>query len=69
MARIGSIVAPIINSIGDIKGYSRFPFLIFGISGIVGASVAIVLPETLNKGLPENINEAIDLNYSGIRYF
>jgi MFS transporter, OCT family, solute carrier family 22 (organic cation transporter), member 4/5 len=67
MARIGSIIAPLINSLGDKNGYERLPFLIFGIAGVFGAIVALILPETLNKRLPENINESIEFNSSGMK--
>lgn len=58
MARIGAIVAPIIIGIGDKSGSKDLPFLVFGISGILGSVTAVILPETLNRALPQNIDEA-----------
>jgi hypothetical protein len=49
---------------GDIYS-AHLPFLIFGISGIIGSATAIVLPETLNRPLPENIKEAEKANRFG----
>jgi len=38
------------------------PFTVFGISGIIGCVTALLLPETLNKKLPETIKEAERIN-------
>lgn len=59
MARIGSILAPTINSLDD--KYKGLPFLIFGAAALAAAVVAIILPETLNRKLPKNLEEAENL--------
>jgi hypothetical protein len=41
------------------------PFLIFGISGLIGSITAVVLPETLGRILPENISQANKANKYG----
>lgn len=64
MARVGAMVAPLINGLGDL--YSpHLPFYIFGISGVIGSASAIILPETLNRSLPENIQQAEKVNRFG----
>ena len=65
MARIGSMVAPQINNLSDTT-WKSLPYLIFGISGIVGAFSSLVFSETLNRNMPQNIKEAEEL--SAIRY-
>ena len=65
MARVGAIVAPLILSMGDSLNSTSFPFLVFGISGILGAASAVLLPETLNKNLPETVVEAERVNKFG----
>lgn len=58
MARFGSILAPIINSIGDKKN-DELPFLIFGISAVFTSVISLfVLPETFGRPLPETIKDA-----------
>lgn len=64
MARIGAIIAPKILDLNSIS--ESLPFVIFGISGIVGSAISIVLPETLGRPLAENISEANALNKLGI---
>ena len=43
----------------------HLPFLIIGVTGLVGAASAIALPETLKRNLPENIKEAEKANKLG----
>ena len=46
---------------GDL-GNPNLPFSVFGICGIIGSVSAIVLPETLDRPLAQNIFEADKLN-------
>lgn len=62
MARIGSMTAPLVIGLGDTLNMSSLPFLVFGISGLIGCGTAIMLPETLNKKLPDTIKEAERIN-------
>lgn len=55
MARVGGILAPYINVLSDI--WKPFPLIIFGILAFVGGLLSLFLPETLNKKLPETIEE------------
>lgn len=66
MAKVGAIVvAPLFLSMGDSLNSTSFPFFVFGISGILGAATAVLLPETLNKNLPETVVEAERVNKFG----
>ncbi|KYM96439.1 WD repeat and HMG-box DNA-binding protein 1 [Cyphomyrmex costatus] len=55
-ARIGSIIAPFIATMGTIKPW--LPPVIFGIAPILGAILCLFLPETMNCELPETIEDA-----------
>lgn len=39
------------------KLWNPFPLIIFGIIALIGGIMSLVLPETLNKKLPETIEE------------
>ncbi|XP_033106796.1 organic cation transporter protein-like [Anneissia japonica] len=54
-ARIGGILAPIILEIG--KLWRPLPLIIFSLMSISAGLLALLLPETLNKNLPETIEE------------
>ncbi|KAL1517617.1 hypothetical protein ABEB36_001356 [Hypothenemus hampei] len=54
-ARVGSIVAPYINVMARI--WQPFPLLIFGVLAFTGGILSMLLPETLNKKLPETLEE------------
>lgn len=55
MARIGGILAPYINVLTDI--WKPFPLAIFGGLALLSGLLSLYLPETLNKKLPETIEE------------
>lgn len=52
-ARIGGIMAPYFNLLSDI--WKPFPLIIFGALALTGGTLSFLLPETLNKKLPETI--------------
>ncbi|XP_071956984.1 organic cation transporter protein-like [Antedon mediterranea] len=54
-ARVGSILAPIILEIGKI--WPPLPLMIFSFMSISAGLQALLLPETLNKELPETIED------------
>lgn len=58
VARVGGFMAPFIASLGSSEGSTYVPFLIFGISTLLGGSTAILLPETLGTQLPVTIEDA-----------
>lgn len=45
-AQMGAILAPFVVVLGE-----RIPFLVFGVCGVAGGTLAFLLPETLNKPL------------------
>lgn len=45
-AQMGAILAPFVVVLGE-----RIPFLVFGVCGILGGTLAFLLPETLNRPL------------------
>lgn len=55
MARIGGILAPYINVLSDI--WKPFPLVVFGVLAFISGLLSLYLPETLNKKLPETIEE------------
>lgn len=54
-ARIGSMIAPYIATMGKIKPW--LPPVIFGIGPLLGAVLCFLLPETMNCKLPETIED------------
>lgn len=61
-ARIGSMVAPFVVSLG--KNQSWLPPLIFGILPLIGAALCILLPETAGCELPETLQDGEDFGKS-----
>ncbi|XP_055315841.1 organic cation transporter protein [Sitodiplosis mosellana] len=55
MARIGGILAPYINVLSDI--WKPLPLVVFGVLAFISGLLSLYLPETLNKTLPETIEE------------
>lgn len=55
MARIGGVLAPYVNVLTDI--WTPLPMLVFGTISFVCGLLSLYLPETLNKKLPETIEE------------
>lgn len=55
-ARIGSISAPyIVDLLG--AAHAGIPVVIFGLASTSAGLLSLMLPETLNKKLPENVAE------------
>ncbi|XP_069824399.1 solute carrier family 22 member 6-A-like [Dendropsophus ebraccatus] len=55
MARLGGIVAPLVKLLGEF--YPFLPLLIYGGSPILSGLIVYFLPETVNKPLPDTIEE------------
>lgn len=55
MARFGGITAPYVNVLSDI--WTPLPMIVFGGISFVMGLFSLLLPETLNKKLPETIEE------------
>lgn len=54
-ARIGGVIAPYVNHLSEI--WTPLPLVIFGSCALFGGSLSLLLPETLNKKLPESIQD------------
>ncbi|XP_012216621.1 organic cation transporter protein [Linepithema humile] len=54
-ARIGGVIAPYVNHLSEI--WTPLPLVIFGASALLGGLMSLLLPETLNKKLPESIQD------------
>lgn len=55
VARFGGIAAPYINLLANI--WKPFPLILLGACAFIGGLLSLFLPETLNKKLPETIEE------------
>ncbi|XP_031143015.1 solute carrier family 22 member 6-B [Sander lucioperca] len=55
-ARIGGVLAPIINMLHDHS--LTTPLVIFGISPLLGAVLSLALPETADRPLPDTVEDA-----------
>ena len=55
-ARVGGIVAPYVGSLDDVFG-PAVPLAIFGISAFAAGLLALFLPETMNRKIPDTIEE------------
>lgn len=55
MARFGGMTAPYINVLADV--WTPLPMIVFGGISFVSGLLSLLLPETLNKKLPETIEE------------
>ncbi|KAG7207391.1 hypothetical protein KM043_009046 [Ampulex compressa] len=54
-ARIGGVIAPYVNHLSEI--WTPLPLVIFGSCALFGGMMSLLLPETLNKKLPESIQD------------
>lgn len=55
-ARVGGVLAPAINML---HGHSpATPLVIFGASPLLGAVLALALPETAGRPLPDTVEDA-----------
>ncbi|TDH04411.1 hypothetical protein EPR50_G00151300 [Perca flavescens] len=55
-ARIGGVLAPVINMLHDHS--LTTPLVIFGISPLLGAVLGLALPETADRPLPDTVEDA-----------
>ncbi|BFZ09836.1 hypothetical protein BsWGS_12875 [Bradybaena similaris] len=63
-ARLGGMISPYIadlSSIVESEFGQAIPLIVFGSSTIIGGLLCIMLPETLNRHLPETLEDAINL--------
>lgn len=55
-ARMGGVLAPIINMLHNHS--PTIPLVIFGTSPLLGAVLALALPETAGRPLPDTVEDA-----------
>ena len=55
-ARMGGVLAPVINMLHNHS--STTPLIIFGTSPLLGAALALALPETAGRPLPDTVEDA-----------
>ena len=61
LARVGGVWAPQINVLGSRFGF-YVPYMIFSSLSLIAALLAFILPETMNKKLPESASESNKLD-------
>lgn len=59
MSRVGALASPFAPFLG--KFYKPLPYIVFGITAILGGLGYLVMPETLHKKLPTTVEDAINL--------
>jgi hypothetical protein len=59
MSRVGALASPFAPFLA--KYYKPLPYIVFGLTALVGGLSYIPLPETLNRRLPNTVEEAIRL--------
>ncbi|KAL4629416.1 organic cation transporter protein-like [Arapaima gigas] len=62
-ARLGGVLAPLINLLRNQN--PKVPMLIFGATPLLGAALALALPETANHPLPDTVEDAEHWEYRG----
>ncbi len=58
IARLGGVWSPQINVLSFTFDSIFVPFFIFSVNGVIAAILCLLLPETLNKKLPETTTQA-----------
>jgi len=58
-ARIGGILCPYINMLSD--SWTPLPLIIYGVLAFTAGLLALLLPETLGRELPETIQDGADI--------
>eukprot|EP00803_Ostreobium_quekettii_P011674 evm.model.scf_4426.2 EVM.evm.TU.scf_4426.2 scf_4426:2832-6676(-) len=56
-ARVGGIVAPQIVFAGKAMAFTSFPFIVFGVTGLMAGAYACLLPETLGLHPPDTMED------------
>ena len=60
--RIGGIICPFINMLSDF--WTPLPLIIYGAVALTGGILALFLPETLGKSLPETVQDGVQFGSS-----
>jgi hypothetical protein len=62
MSRVGALASPFAPMLAEI--YQPLPYIFFGSTALLGALIYIFLPETLNRKLPNTVEEATKINFT-----
>lgn len=61
MSRVGALAAPFAPFLE--KYYKPLPYIVFGLTAIIGGIFYLHLPETMNRKLPNTVEEATRINF------
>jgi MFS transporter, OCT family, solute carrier family 22 (organic cation transporter), member 4/5 len=61
MSRVGALASPFAPFLEEY--YKPLPYIVFGTTAIFGGAIYLFLPETLNRKLPNTVEEAIRINF------
>lgn len=61
MSRVGALAAPFAPFLE--KFYKPLPYIVFGLTAILGAILYLYQPETLNRKLPNTVEDATRINF------
>lgn len=61
MSRVGALAAPFAPFLE--KYYKPLPYIVFGATAILGGMIYTYLPETLNRKLPNTVEEATRIHF------
>ncbi|KAG5671643.1 hypothetical protein PVAND_001834 [Polypedilum vanderplanki] len=62
MCRIGALLSPFAPFLA--KYYEPLPYIVFGATALFGGLIYLSLPETLNKKLPNTVEDAIKIDFN-----
>ncbi|XP_046573280.1 organic cation transporter protein-like [Haliotis rubra] len=67
-SRIGGVISPFISDLGILVGGTfgeqALPLVVFGVTAVLAGGLALALPETLNRKLPETVEDAKQIGSS-----
>jgi OCT family organic cation transporter-like MFS transporter 4/5 len=61
MSRVGALLSPFAPFLA--KYYKPLPYIVFGTTALLGGFSYLLLPETLNRALPNTVDEAMRINF------
>ncbi|KAF8771701.1 Organic cation transporter protein like [Argiope bruennichi] len=61
VARIGAILAPFVRELGR-ANHPVFPQILFGVLSVSAGGLALLLPETSNRSVPDTVREAAQIS-------
>jgi OCT family organic cation transporter-like MFS transporter 4/5 len=61
ISRVGALLSPFAPFLA--KYYKPLPYIVFGASALLGGMIYLVMPETLNKKLPNTVEDAMRIDF------